>query len=113
MASNITDDSFDQEVLESTTPVLVDFWAEWCGPCKMLTPILEELSKTLVGKVKIVKMNIEQNPNIPSSLGIRAIPTMILFKDGKQLATKTGLFPKSTIEEWINSSINTHLTHGI
>jgi thioredoxin 1 len=105
MASNITDDSFDQEVLQSTTPVLVDFWAEWCGPCKMLTPIIEELSKALVGKVKIVKMDIEQNPNIPSSLGILTIPTMILFKDGKQLATKSGLFPKNIIEEWINSSI--------
>ncbi|HJD57250.1 thioredoxin [Candidatus Tisiphia endosymbiont of Ptychoptera albimana] len=105
MTSNITDDSFDKEVLQSTDPVLVDFWAEWCGPCKMLTHILEELSKELVGKVKIVKMDIEQNPNIPSSLGIRAIPTMILFKDGKQLATKTGLFPKNSIEEWIDSSI--------
>lgn len=101
MASNITDDSFNKEVLESTTPVLVDFWAEWCGPCKMLTPIIEELSKALVGKVKIVKMDIDKNPNIPSSLGIRSIPTMILFKDGKQLATKTGVFPKNIIEEWI------------
>ncbi|WP_341750455.1 thioredoxin [Candidatus Tisiphia endosymbiont of Sialis lutaria] len=105
MTSNITDDSFDKEVLQSTDPVLVDFWAGWCGPCKMLTPILEELSKELVGKVKIVKMDIEQNPNIPSSLGIRAIPTMILFKDGKQLDTKTGLFPKNAIEEWIDYSI--------
>ncbi|WP_342279087.1 MULTISPECIES: thioredoxin [unclassified Candidatus Tisiphia] len=105
MASNITDDSFNKEVLESTTPVLVDFWAGWCGPCKMLTPIIEELSKELVGKIKIVKMDIDQNPNIPSSLGIRSIPTMILFKDGKQLATKTGVFPKNIIEEWINSSV--------
>ncbi|WP_341757498.1 thioredoxin [Candidatus Tisiphia endosymbiont of Ditula angustiorana] len=104
MASNITDDSFNKEVLESTTPVLVDFWAEWCGPCKMLTPIIEELSKELVGKVKIVKMDIDQNPNIPSSLGIRSIPTMILFKDGKQLATKTGVFPKNIIEEWIKAN---------
>ena len=100
----VTDESFDR-VLDSHKLVLIDFWAEWCGPCKMLTPILEELSKELVGKVKIVKMDIEQNPNIPSSLGIRAIPTMILFKDGKQLATKTGLFPKNAIEEWIDSSI--------
>ncbi|WP_367364553.1 thioredoxin [Candidatus Tisiphia endosymbiont of Nedyus quadrimaculatus] len=104
MASNITDDSFNKEVLESTTPVLVDFWAEWCGPCKMLTPIIEELSKALVGKVKIVKMDIDKNPNIPSSLGIRSIPTMILFKDGKQLATKTGVFPKNIIEEWIKAN---------
>ncbi|WP_341753889.1 thioredoxin [Candidatus Tisiphia endosymbiont of Dioctria rufipes] len=104
MASNITDDSFNKEVLESTTPVLVDFWAEWCGPCKMLTPIIEELSKALVGKVKIVKMDIDKNPNIPSSLGIRSIPTIILFKDGKQLATKTGVFPKNIIEEWIKAN---------
>ncbi len=105
MIHNITDNSFNEEVLRATTLVLVDFWAEWCGPCKMLAPIIEELSKALDGKVKVVKMNIDQNPNIPSSLGIRSIPTMILFQDGKQLATKTGVFSKNIIEEWITSSI--------
>ncbi len=105
MASNVTDSNFQDEVLESPIPVLVDFWAEWCGPCRMLTPIIEELSKELNNKVKIVKMNIDLNPNTPSSLGIRSIPTMIIFKNGQQVATKTGVLPKNLIESWITSSI--------
>lgn len=105
MANNVTDDNFNQEVLQSPIPVLVDFWAEWCGPCRMLTPIIEELGKELNNKIKIVKMNIDQNPNTPSTLGIRSIPTMIIFKDGQQVATKTGALPKNLIESWINSSI--------
>ena len=105
MANNVTDDSFKQEVLESNIPVLVDFWAEWCGPCRMLGPIIDELGKELEGKVKVFKMNIDENPNIPSSLGVRSIPTMMLFNNGKQVATKTGALPKSTIAEWIDSSI--------
>jgi thioredoxin 1 len=107
MANNVKDDSFNKEVLESDIPVLVDFWAEWCGPCKMLTPIINDLSKELEGKVKIVKMNIDENPETPSSFGIRSIPTMVLFKDGKQLDSKVGVLPKNSIEEWINSFINT------
>lgn len=103
MAENVTDTNFEQEVINSSTPVLVDFWAEWCGPCKMLAPILEELTKSMAGKVKIVKMDVDQNPKIPSEIGIRGIPTMILYKDGKQLGTKVGAVPKATLEEWINS----------
>lgn len=105
MASNVTDSSFEQEVLQSTTPVLIDFWAEWCGPCKMLTPIISELSKALEGRVKVVKMNIDENPETPSTLGIRSIPTMMIFKNGQQVAAKIGALPKSSIEEWINSVI--------
>lgn len=105
MASSVTDESFQKEVLESDLPVLVDFWAEWCGPCKMLTPILEQISQEFTGKVKVLKMNIDENPNVPSRLGIRSIPTLILFKDGKSVATKVGLSPKDSIVSWINSSI--------
>ncbi len=105
MANNVTDESFEQEVLNSSTPVLVDFWAEWCGPCKMLGPIIEQLSTELDGKLKIVKMDIDANPNVPSGLGIRSIPTMMLFKDGKPIATKIGVLPKTTIVEWIDSSL--------
>lgn len=105
MVSDITDDTFEKEVLEASMPVIVDFWADWCGPCKMLTPILEELSKDkeLVGKIKIVKINIDENPNIPSKFGIRSIPTIILFENGKNVATKMGALPKDTIKEWIYS----------
>ena len=105
MAMDVTDSSFEEEVLKSDIPVLIDFWAEWCGPCKMLTPIIDELSKSMEDKVKILKMNIDDNPDTPSTLGIRSIPTMMLFKDGKQLASKVGALPKSSIEEWINSNI--------
>lgn len=105
MANSVMDNSFEQEVLQSTIPVLVDFWADWCGPCKMLAPVIEQLSTELADKIKIVKMNIDENPHIPSSLGIRSIPTMVIFKDGKQLATKIGVLPKNSIEEWINSLI--------
>ncbi len=105
MANNITDDTFEEEVLKSNIPVLVDFWAEWCGPCKMLTPIIEELAKEFQDKVKIVKLNIDQNPNTPSTVGIRSIPTMTIYKNGKLVDTKIGALPKNSIVEWINSSI--------
>jgi thioredoxin 1 len=105
MAANLTDANFKEEVLESNIPVLIDFWAEWCGPCRVLIPVIEELSKVYAGKVKILKMNIDENPNTPSSLGVRSIPTMMLFNNGKQIATKIGVLPQSTIEQWINSLI--------
>ncbi|QQV74470.1 Thioredoxin [Rickettsia tillamookensis] len=105
MANNINDSSFKKEVLESDLPVLVDFWAEWCGPCKMLTPIIEELSKELQGKVKVFKMNIDENPNTPSEYGIRSIPTIMLFKNGEQKDTKIGLQQKNSLLDWINKSI--------
>ncbi|MGI4776355.1 MAG: thioredoxin [Janthinobacterium lividum] len=102
---DITDSSFEHEVLNSELPVLIDFWAEWCAPCKMLTPTINELRENLKGKIKVVKINIDQNPETPSRFGIRSIPTMILFKDGQAIANKTGVLPKSSIEEWINSSL--------
>ncbi|MCC8418403.1 MAG: thioredoxin [Rickettsia endosymbiont of Glossina mortisans submortisans] len=105
MADNVTDNSFKKEVLESDLPVLVDFWAEWCGPCKMLTPIIDEISKELKGKVKVLKMNIDENPNIPSEYGIRSIPTIMLFKNGEQKDTKIGLQQKNSLLDWINKSI--------
>ncbi|WP_032139203.1 thioredoxin [Rickettsia tamurae] len=105
MASNVTDSSFKKEVLESDLPVLVDFWAEWCGPCKMLTPIIDEISKELKGKVKVLKMNIDENPNTPSEYGIRSIPTIMLFKNGEQKGTKIGLQQKKSLLDWINKFI--------
>ncbi|CEO16845.1 Thioredoxin-1 [Rickettsia monacensis] len=105
MASNVTDSFFKKEVLESDLPVLVDFWAEWCGPCKMLTPIIDEISKELKGKVKVLKMNIDENPNTPSEYGIRSIPTIMLFKNGEQKDTKIGLQQKNSLLDWINKSI--------
>ncbi|MFV9929413.1 MAG: thioredoxin [Rickettsia endosymbiont of Haemaphysalis japonica] len=105
MANNIMDSSFKKEVLESDLPVLVDFWAEWCGPCKMLTPIIDEISKELQGKVKVLKMNIDENPNTPSEYSIRSIPTIMLFKNGEQKDTKIGLQQKKSLLDWINKSI--------
>ncbi|KIJ88624.1 thioredoxin [Rickettsia asembonensis] len=110
MADKVTDSSFKKEVLESDLPVLVDFWAEWCGPCKMLTPIIDEISKELKGKVKVLKMNIDENPNIPSEYGIRSIPTIMLFKNGEQKDTKIGLQQKNSLLDWINKSINGYVT---
>ncbi|HJD55774.1 MAG TPA: thioredoxin [Rickettsia endosymbiont of Pyrocoelia pectoralis] len=105
MANNVTDNSFEKEVLESDLPVVVDFWAEWCGPCRMLTPIIEELSKELEGKVKILKMNIDENPEAPSKYGIRSIPTVMLFKNGESKGIKIGVLPKESLSEWIKESI--------
>jgi thioredoxin 1 len=100
-----TDASFEADVLKSTTPVVVDFWAEWCGPCKMIGPSLEEIAKELGPKAKIVKINIDENPNTPSKYGVRGIPTLMVFKDGKLASTKVGAAPKNQLASWINESI--------
>ena len=101
----INDSQFEQEVLKSSGLVLVDFWAEWCGPCRQLTPILEEVSKNMDGKVKICKMNVDEAPNTASSFEIRSIPTMFLFKNGEKIDTKVGFNSQASIEEWLNTHI--------
>jgi thioredoxin 1 len=99
--TSVSDESFATDVLGCETPVLVDFWAEWCGPCKMIGPSLEEISDELSGDVKIVKLNIDDHPDTPSKYGVRGIPTMILFKNGAPAATKVGAEPKSKLKEWL------------
>ncbi len=101
----VTDASFQSDVLSAGGPVLVDFWAEWCGPCKMIGPSLEELSDELGGQVTIAKLNIDDNPDAPAKYGVRGIPTMILFKDGAPAATKVGAAPKSQIKGWIEGAL--------
>jgi thioredoxin 1 len=101
----ITDASFEAEVLKSAEPVVVDFWAEWCGPCRMIAPSLEEIASEMKGKVKVVKLNIDENPSVAGKLGIRSIPTLILFKDGKAAAQKVGAAPKGELVRWINAAI--------
>lgn len=102
---NITDESFEREVLSSDVPVLVDFWAEWCGPCKMLAPVLEEISKDYSGRLKIVKLNIDDNQATPQKFGVRGIPTLMLFKGGELESTKVGALSKSQLTAFINSLI--------
>ena len=102
---SVTDASFQADVLNAPGLVLVDFWAEWCGPCRMLSPILEEVSQSLKGKVKVVKMNVDENPSSPSTYGVRSIPTLVLFKNGKAISTKVGLNQKNKLEEWITENL--------
>ena len=101
----VTDATFDSEVRESDIPVVGDFWAEWGGPCKQIGPALEELSDEYAGKVKIVKVNIDENPNAPAEMGVRGIPALFLFKDGQVVSNKTGAAPKAALASWINDGI--------
>ena len=101
----LTDDTFEQEVINSDVPVLVDYWAEWCGPCKMIAPVLDEIADDYAGRVKIGKLNIDDNPNTPPRYGIRGIPTLMLFKGGEVEATKVGAVSKSQLTAFIDSNI--------
>jgi thioredoxin 1 len=102
---HLSDDTFENEVLQSEQPVLVDYWAEWCGPCKMIAPVLDEIAGEYSGKVKVAKLNIDDNPNTPPRYGIRGIPTLMLFKDGEVEATKVGAVSKSQLTAFIDSNI--------
>ena len=102
---SITDDSFESEVLKSTGPVLVDYWAEWCGPCKMIAPVLEEIAKEYQGRVKVAKLNIDENPATPPKYGIRGIPTLMLFKNGNVEATKVGAVSKSQLSAFLDGNL--------
>jgi thioredoxin 1 len=99
----VTDASFEADVLKSDKPVLVDFWADWCGPCKMIGPSLEEISEELAGQLTIAKMDIMENTSVPADIGVQSIPLMVLFKDGKAVAQKLGAAPKSQLKSWIES----------
>lgn len=101
----ISDDSFENEVIESTIPVVVDFWAQWCGPCKALAPILEDVAQKYTDKVKFVKLDVDQNPSTPPKFGVRGIPTLILFKDGQVKATQVGLLSKADLVQFIDNHV--------
>mgnify|MGYP001442595366 CR=1 FL=1 len=105
MTKQVTDNSFEADVLRAEKPVLVDFWAEWCGPCKQIAPALDEISQELSGKITLAKVNIDENPESPSKYGVRGIPFLMLFKDGEVAATKMGVIPKSQLKEWVESII--------
>ena len=102
---HVTDDSFESDVLKSSQPVLIDYWAEWCGPCKMIAPVLDEIAEEYSGRLKVAKLNIDDNPNTPPRYGIRGIPTLMLFKDGEVEATKVGAVSKSQLVAFIDSNL--------
>ena len=105
LITHTSDASFNSDVIESGTPVLVDYWAEWCGPCKMIAPILDEVSKTYDGKLRVAKMNVDENRDVPAKYGIRGIPTLMLFKDGQLAATKVGAVSKAQLTAFIDSHL--------
>ena len=101
----LSDESFESDVLQAEHPVLVDYWAEWCGPCKMIGPALEELSAEYDGKVKIAKVNVDENPGLPAQFGVRGIPALFMFKGGEVVSNKTGAAPKASLKGWIDESL--------
>ena len=105
MPKHVTDTSFQEDVLNASGPVIVDFWAEWCGPCKQIAPALEEIAAEMGDKVTIAKVNIDDNPEAPSTYGVRGIPTLIMFKDGEVADTKVGALPKSQLMQWIEQNL--------
>ncbi|MDF1716569.1 MAG: thioredoxin [Antarcticimicrobium sp.] len=101
----VTDETFDQEVKQSDIPVVVDFWAEWCGPCKQIGPALEELAAQYEGKIKVAKVDVDTNPNTAAAMGVRGIPALFIFKDGQVISNRAGAAPKAALQSWIDDSI--------
>ena len=106
MTQQVTDNDFETQVLQANGPVVVDFWAEWCGPCKAMSPLVDELAGEVEGKAKIVKINIDESPNAPTKYGVRGIPTFMIFKDGKVVDTKVGSMSKTALADWVKGSIS-------
>ena len=105
MTKTTTDKNFNDDVTKNLMPTLVDFWAEWCGPCKQLSPVVDEIAKEMQNSVEVFKINIDENPEIPSKMGVRGIPTLMLFKNGKLISSKVGVMPKTVIKSWIEDNI--------